>query len=77
VARSFVDLIRAIAAPLGEKANIEFVDMPESIRANYQYFTQADMHKLVIAGYDKKFHTLEDGVAHYVTRYLTQADIYR
>jgi ADP-L-glycero-D-manno-heptose 6-epimerase len=77
VARSFVDLIQAIALSLGEKVNFEFVDMPESIRANYQYFTQADMHKLAAAGYDQKFHTLEDGVADYVTKYLTQADIYR
>jgi ADP-L-glycero-D-manno-heptose 6-epimerase len=76
-ARSFVDLIRAVAAPLGEKPSIEFVDMPEAIRANYQYFTQADMRKLAAAGYAQKFHTLEDGVADYVTRYLMQADIYR
>jgi ADP-L-glycero-D-manno-heptose 6-epimerase len=58
-------------------AKINFVDMPESIRANYQYFTQADMRKLLDAGYTSAFHTLEEGVADYVREYLVKRDIYR
>jgi ADP-L-glycero-D-manno-heptose 6-epimerase len=76
-ARSFVDLVNAIGAALSQPVNIEFVDMPESIRANYQYFTQADMGKLAAAGYTEPFYSLETGVADYVQQYLMQPDIYR
>jgi ADP-L-glycero-D-manno-heptose 6-epimerase len=77
VARSFVDLVRAIGRALDKPVNLEFFDMPESIRVNYQYFTRAEMNKLVAAGYRMEMHTLEDGVADYVRRYLIQPDIYR
>ncbi len=77
LARSFVDLVRAVGAALNEPVNIEFIDMPEAIRANYQYFTQAEMGKLRAVGYDQGFSTLEAGVADYVRQYLTQADMYR
>jgi ADP-L-glycero-D-manno-heptose 6-epimerase len=76
-ARSFVDLVQAIGEAVGKPVNIEFVDMPESIRPNYQYFTEASMVKLKQAGYAGHFHTLEQGVADYVQRHLTQADTYR
>jgi ADP-L-glycero-D-manno-heptose 6-epimerase len=76
-ARSFVDLVNAIGTAAAKPVNIEFVDMPESIRANYQYFTQADMAKLAAAGYAEPFFSLETGVADYVQQYLLQPDIYR
>lgn len=75
--RSFVDLIHAVGVALNKPTNIEFVDMPISIRANYQYFTCADMRKLAEAGYSEPFHTLEAGVADYVLQYLMRTDIYR
>ncbi len=75
--RSFVDLIEGIAKAVGKPADIRFVDMPEAIRPNYQYFTQARMDKLRSAGYSKPFHSLEDGVADYVRNYLLTPDPYR
>lgn len=76
-ARSFVDLVQAIGLALGQAVRIEFVDMPMSIRPNYQYFTEARMSKLAQAGYDAPFHSLEAGVADYVQGYLMQTDVYR
>lgn len=76
-ARSFVDLMHAIGAALGKPVNIEFVDMPESIRPNYQYFTEARMGKLRAAGCTTPFHTLDEGVADYVKGYLAHADAFR
>lgn len=76
-ARSFADLMRATARVLGKEAAIEFRDMPEAIRPNYQYFTQASMQKLRAAGYTRAFHSLEEGVADYVARFLAGDDIYR
>jgi ADP-L-glycero-D-manno-heptose 6-epimerase len=75
-ARSFVDLMNAIGAAMSKPVNIEFVDMPESIRHNYQYFTQAGMNKLKSKGYDKAFHSIEKGTTDYVVNYLLQQDKY-
>jgi ADP-L-glycero-D-manno-heptose 6-epimerase len=77
ISRSFVDLIHAIGRALDKPATIEFVEMPASIRANYQYFTEADMAKLRAVGYAAPFYSLEDGVADYVRQFLMQPDIYR
>jgi ADP-L-glycero-D-manno-heptose 6-epimerase len=76
-ARSFRDMMLAIGAALSRPVDIQYVDMPESIRNAYQYFTQADMRKLRAAGYEKPFHSLEEGVADYVQAHLTQDDPFR
>jgi ADP-L-glycero-D-manno-heptose 6-epimerase len=69
-ARSFHDLVMATFAAMEVDPDIEFIEMPEDIRDKYQYFTQADMSKLISAGYDKSFTGLEEGVADYVRNYL-------
>jgi ADP-L-glycero-D-manno-heptose 6-epimerase len=71
-ARTFLDLARATFAALGKPENITFVDTPADIRDKYQYFTEADMRKLIGIGYDRPFTTLEDGVADYVKNYLIE-----
>jgi ADP-L-glycero-D-manno-heptose 6-epimerase len=76
-ARSFKDLIGAMYAALGAKPNIEYVDMPEQIRPNYQYFTQAEVANLQRAGYNAGFAPLEDSVRRYVTQFLDREDRYR
>ena len=70
-ARSFLDLTKNTFKAMGIKENISFIDTPEDIRDKYQYFTEADMSKLRSIGYDKPFHTLEEGVEDYVKNYLT------
>ncbi len=76
-ARSFRDMMTALFAALGRAPDIEYVDMPESIRGSYQYFTQADMGNLRKAGYNAGFTPLEDAVKHYVSSFLDRADRYR
>jgi ADP-L-glycero-D-manno-heptose 6-epimerase len=75
--RSFRDLVLSIGSALGKEVTIEFKDMPAAIRPNYQYFTQAKMEKLRRVGFNQSFLSLEDGVADYVMKYLTQADRHR
>lgn len=70
-ARSFADLASATFAALDLPADIRFIDMPEDIRDKYQYFTEADMSKLLAAGYSTPFHSLENGVDDYVRNYLS------
>jgi len=69
-ARSFEDLAKATYSGLGLPAAIEYIDMPEDIRDKYQYFTEANMQKLITAGYTHPFTSLEEGVADYVKNYL-------
>jgi ADP-L-glycero-D-manno-heptose 6-epimerase len=69
-ARSWNDLVRVVFAAMNKKAKIEYIEMPESIRNQYQYFTQADIRKLRKAGYEKETSTLEDAVKDYVQNYL-------
>lgn len=76
-ARSFRDLTESVCRALGQAPNIEYVDTPETIRAKYQYFTQASMAKLRRAGYDRQFAALEAGVSRYVLKYLAAEDPYR
>jgi ADP-L-glycero-D-manno-heptose 6-epimerase len=69
-ARTFLDLANATFKALNIEPNIEFIDTPIDIRDKYQYFTEANMNKLISAGYSKKFTSLEDGVNDYVSNYL-------
>jgi len=69
-ARTFVDLAKATFAALDLEPAIEFIDTPEDIRDKYQYFTEANMSKLMATGYNNPFHTLEEGIGDYVQQYL-------
>ena len=75
-ARSFADLARATFKALKLKENIEYFDMPETLRAQYQYYTQADMAKLKKALPKFKFHSLEEAVADYVQKHLNTTNAY-
>ena len=70
-ARTFLDLARATFHAMGREEHIAFVDTPADIRDKYQYYTEARMEKLRSIGYDRPFHTLEEGVADYVRNYLS------
>ncbi|WP_407118372.1 ADP-glyceromanno-heptose 6-epimerase [Bradyrhizobium sp. LMG 9283] len=76
-ARSFKDLMLAAYAALGTKPKIEYIDMPEQIRDSYQYFTQSKVDRLLRAGYNGGFTTLEDAVKAYVGDYLDRPDRFR
>jgi ADP-L-glycero-D-manno-heptose 6-epimerase len=66
VARSFADMAGAVFAALGGTPDIRFVETPPALRDKYQYFTQAEMTKLRAAGFDRPFHSLEDGIRDYL-----------
>jgi len=64
-ARTWNDVAHALFAATHQKPNIEYIEMPEAMRSQYQYFTEADTKKLRMAGYAKPFMELEDSVADY------------
>ena len=75
-ARSFADLARAVWQAMEKPPQIAYIDMPESLRGQYQYYTKADISKLRTVGYAKEMTRLEDGVGTYVKDFLNQNDQY-
>ena len=71
-ARSWNDLAKATFAAMGLEPKIVYIEMPETLRSKYQYFTQADAGKLRAAGYAKPFTALEDGIRDYVQGWLAK-----
>jgi ADP-L-glycero-D-manno-heptose 6-epimerase len=76
-AQSFREMIEAMFAALGRPPNIEYIDMPASIRESYQYFTQASIENLRRAGYNAGFTPIETAVRRYVGQFLDRPDRYR
>ena len=76
VARSYAELARAVCAANGVGERIEYIDMPEPLRGQYQSFTQARMERLRAIGFEHQFLTLEQGIEAYVKNYLRQPDPY-
>jgi ADP-L-glycero-D-manno-heptose 6-epimerase len=75
-ARTWNDLISAVFAAMETREKIEYIEMPESIRNQYQYFTQAEMDKLHAVGCPVSFSSMEDSVRDYVVNYLQKDDPY-
>ncbi len=74
-ARTWRDLATAVFHAIKLPVQIEYIEMPETIRGKYQYFTQADMSKLYQAGYRQSFYSLEDAVMEYVNLYLSKREV--
>ena len=68
--RTWVDLATALFTALERKPEIEFIDMPEHIRNQYQYHTCADVSRLRSTGWSAPASVLEDSVSDYVRNYL-------
>ncbi|MEM6263379.1 MAG: ADP-glyceromanno-heptose 6-epimerase [Bacteroidota bacterium] len=70
-ARTFLDLARNVFSSLSLPEKISFIDTPADIREAYQYYTQADMAKLLNIGYSSGFRSLESSVEDYVKNHLS------
>ena len=69
-AHTWLDLVTAVFAACSRPRHIEFIDMPESIRGQYQYHTCASIERLRASGYTQPVTPLESAVAEYVRGYL-------
>jgi ADP-L-glycero-D-manno-heptose 6-epimerase len=76
-ARSYRDLARAVCVAAGVADRVAFIDMPETLRGQYQSFTEARMERLRQAGYAGQFTPLEAGIERYVHDFLSRPDPYR
>ncbi|MEX2583548.1 MAG: ADP-glyceromanno-heptose 6-epimerase [Gemmatimonadota bacterium] len=69
-ASSWNELAHALFAALDREPAIEYIDMPESLRAKYQYHTEAELTRLRRAGYEAPVQPLEASVRDYVRNYI-------
>ena len=69
-AHTWLDLAGALFSATGREPRIEFIEMPEAMRARYQYYTCADISRLRDTGYDAPVTPLDAAVADYVRGYL-------
>ncbi len=76
-AQSFLELAQAAFVALGKEPVIEYIEMPSSIRGQYQYFTQADLTKLrQVGSYKKEMMDVNAGVGDYIRKHLRLDDPY-
>lgn len=69
-ASTWLELIHLVFEAMGLEPIVEFIEMPESLRSKYQYYTCADTGKLCSTGWVNGFSKLSDGVRDYVSSYL-------
>jgi ADP-L-glycero-D-manno-heptose 6-epimerase len=69
-ASTWIELVTPIFDVLGLPVNIQFIDLPESLREKYQYYTCADISRLRATGWSGPQFSLEQAVRDYVGRYL-------
>jgi ADP-L-glycero-D-manno-heptose 6-epimerase len=71
---TWLELVTPVFSALNRSVNIEFIDMPEALRPNYQYFTRAKIIKLRRqSGFHFRFQSLERSVRNYVLQHLLPA----
>lgn len=73
-ARTWLDMAKALFAGMNKELNIKWLEMPDNIKNQYQYFTEANMKKWQDAGMSAPQWSLEDAINDYVKNYLSQKD---
>jgi ADP-L-glycero-D-manno-heptose 6-epimerase len=69
-ARNWNDLATTVFKAMDREPKIEYIEMPDSIRDQYQYHTSAEMKKIRDAGYTEPITSLEEGITDYIQNYL-------
>jgi ADP-L-glycero-D-manno-heptose 6-epimerase len=75
-ARTYLDLAYAVCDAMAVKKRVEFIEMPEPLKGQYQSFTEARMDRLRAAGYTTEFTPLEEGIRRYIQEYLIAGKLY-
>ena len=69
-ARSWNALANAVFGAMKRTPNIEYIDIPENLAKQYQYFTEADTEKLQKKLGNWQFTSIEDAADDYINSYL-------
>ncbi len=75
-ARTFKDLVTAVFSATGKNPKIKYIEMPDHLKNQYQYYTQANMDrfKKVLPGF--KFSSIEEGIKDYINNSLDSSNPY-
>lgn len=73
-ARSWLDLAKSLFSSMKIPLKINWLEMPDDIKNQYQYFTEANMSKWQAQGLSQPEWDLEKAVNDYVTHHLNQDD---
>lgn len=73
-ARTWLDMAHPLFHAMDKEVRIKWLEMPENIRNQYQYFTEANMTKWREAGMSAPQWSLEDAIHDYVKNHLSQED---
>jgi len=73
--RDWNSLMKAVFNSLNKEVNIEYIEMPDSLKRQYQNFTEADMDKLN-SKLEHNFMSLEESVKDYIQNYLNKENPY-
>ena len=65
-------LAAAAFEALNMPVNIEYIEMPESLRPKYQYYTKAETAKIFKYGWQTEATSLKDSVRDYIQNYLVK-----
>ncbi len=72
--RTWLDMAQALFAAMAKPMQINWLEMPENIRNQYQYFTQANMTKWKSQNLSDAQWPLEKAIEDYVQNHLSQKD---
>jgi len=72
VARTFNTLVSNVYKNMNKNININYIDMPNNIKNQYQYVTKANLNNLRSIGYTFPFTSLEEGIKDYINNYLVK-----
>jgi len=75
-ARTWIDLSSEVFKNMNRPVKIDWIEVPENLRAKYQYFTEAKMDKLLGLGLSQPQWPIEKGVQDYIQNYLSKEDSY-
>ncbi len=65
-AHTFNDLVRFVFEGLQLQPDIRYIPMPQDLQGKYQYFTEADMHKLLHIDYKLAYSDFKSNILEYL-----------
>ena len=67
IAETWNQLAAALFKAMKMQVKINYIEMPDHLKGKYQYYTKAEMDKLLNTKYSIPFTTLEDAISEYVS----------
>jgi ADP-L-glycero-D-manno-heptose 6-epimerase len=76
-ASTWNELVDALFKALKKPTKIEYIELPNELTNQYQYFTEADINKLRSVGYRAEFLNVYEALDKYVNQFLNRENQYR